>query len=164
MGGARLSPEERAHVGRARRVQGPERAAVPRVVSAFADVLEAALNAEPEPSRAGAFEGAVRAFEAAVAESPTASDVAPPRPSWATTLGVQVPCTVEDVRRAFRRLAFETHPDRPNGSQEGFLRACEALEGALAALRALGPTLPGARRYTSAWTAPPSGSASSSFA
>jgi curved DNA-binding protein CbpA len=39
---------------------------------------------------------------------------------------------VADVKRAFRQLAFATHPDRPGGSHAAFLRAQSLLDEALA--------------------------------
>jgi DnaJ domain len=57
------------------------------------------------------------------------------RPAWATELDLELPCDAASVRRAFRRLALKTHPDRPGGSHEAFLRAKQVLEEALNALR-----------------------------
>lgn len=38
-------------------------------------------------------------------------------------LDPEASATAEDVRAAWRRMALETHPDRPNGSPEAFTRA-----------------------------------------
>jgi hypothetical protein len=61
------------------------------------------------------------------------------RAPWAVELGLELPCDEHAARRAFRRLALRTHPDRPGGSHQAFLRARKALEEALAALRAREP-------------------------
>ena len=57
-----------------------------------------------------------------------------PRPAWAVELGVELPCDASSVRRAFRRRALQTHPDRPGGSHEAFLRSMRALDQGLSAL------------------------------
>jgi hypothetical protein len=44
------------------------------------------------------------------------------------TLGLRPRATAEDVRQAFRRLAFETHPDRRKGHEDEFARIREAYE------------------------------------
>jgi hypothetical protein len=63
------------------------------------------------------------------------SAVVQQRAPWAIELDVDLPCDPQTVRRAFRRLALKTHPDRPGGSHQAFLRAKATLEEALAALR-----------------------------
>lgn len=50
---------------------------------------------------------------------------------WAAQLGLDTPCTLGDIKRAFRRLAFATHPDRPGGSHEAFLQAQAVLRKAV---------------------------------
>lgn len=59
----------------------------------------------------------------------------PRRPRWAAELDVDPSCGVDGLRRAFRRRALETHPDRPGGSHEAFLRCQRALEEGLAVAR-----------------------------
>jgi hypothetical protein len=53
-------------------------------------------------------------------------------------LGLTTPCTPRDVRRAYRRLALERHPDR-GGSHEAFLALQKDYE---AALRLVGGGVP----------------------
>jgi hypothetical protein len=43
-------------------------------------------------------------------------------------LGLRPRASAEDVRSAFRRLAFETHPDRHKGHEDEFARIREAYE------------------------------------
>ena len=97
----------------------------------FADVLEEALSGEPEALAESAFEQSLRAFEGALGALASADGFGPAAP-WARELGIDLPCTVADVKRAFRRLAFATHPDRPGGSHAAFLRAQSLLDEALA--------------------------------
>jgi len=47
-------------------------------------------------------------------------------------LGVEPSCTVEDIRRAFRKKALGVHPDRPGGSHRAFLDLQRAEQRALA--------------------------------
>jgi hypothetical protein len=56
-------------------------------------------------------------------------------PSWARTLGAPFPCSERELRAAFKRRAFATHPDRTGGSAHAFREAREALD---AGLRELG--------------------------
>ncbi len=88
----------------------------------------------PACERYTPFEDALRMFDSSVARafvpdqvvcSPTAS------PSWAASLGVTLPCTLQDLKRAFRRMALQTHPDCPGGSHEAFLRTQAIFEDAL---------------------------------
>lgn len=59
-------------------------------------------------------------------------------PDWAKeytpgslhALGLEMPCTEQDVKRAYRRLAEKTHPDR-GGDREAFLRLQRQFEEAL---------------------------------
>ena len=53
------------------------------------------------------------------------------RPKCLQVLGITRPCTVEEVNRAYRRLALETHPDR-GGSADAFKQVHDAFESALA--------------------------------
>ena len=55
--------------------------------------------------------------------------------SDAYVLGVGVPKNIYELKRAFRRMALETHPDRPGGSHAGFLRTQALFEEALLELR-----------------------------
>jgi hypothetical protein len=43
-------------------------------------------------------------------------------------LGLRPRASAEDVRQAFRKLAFETHPDRTKGHENEFARIREAYE------------------------------------
>jgi hypothetical protein len=43
-------------------------------------------------------------------------------------LGLMPRASAEDVRQAFRKLAFETHPDRTKGHEDEFARIREAYE------------------------------------
>jgi curved DNA-binding protein CbpA len=44
----------------------------------------------------------------------------PPERSYYTVLGVAATADAETIRRAYRRLARECHPDKPTGSKERF--------------------------------------------
>jgi hypothetical protein len=57
------------------------------------------------------------------------------RPAWAVELDLEPGCNAREARRAFRKRALETHPDRPGGSHEAFLRSVQALDEALFAAR-----------------------------
>ncbi len=100
-------------------------------MSQFADLLDEALCAEPEAPAESPFERSLRMFEGALAALGSADGFALAAP-WSQELGIELPCTVADVKRAFRRLAFATHPDRPGGSHAAFLRAQALLDEALA--------------------------------
>lgn len=112
-------------------------------------MLELAMAGSPEGPAAASFEQSLRSFEAALADLPPDVVTGPAVASWAVALGVTLPCTVQELKRAFRRLAFATHPDRPGGSHDAFLRAQAALQDALSSLRAAPPParLAGAGRY-----------------
>ncbi|MFP6685696.1 MAG: J domain-containing protein [Polyangiaceae bacterium] len=62
-----------------------------------------------------------------------------PTPEGATVagcfrvLGLRGPCTVADIKRAFRRCARELHPDTPTGSHAAFVALGRAYAQALAA-------------------------------
>ena len=43
-------------------------------------------------------------------------------------LGVSWPYTMEELNRAFRRVARRTHPDMPGGNQRAFVRARQSYE------------------------------------
>lgn len=47
-----------------------------------------------------------------------------------TTLGLSLPCTRDDVRRAYKRLAKSAHPDL-GGTQQAFIKLKEAHDSAL---------------------------------
>lgn len=96
----------------------------------FEQVFRRALEEDERPAPTP-FGDAVRAFEARVAAASMSVPVRA-RPAWAVELGVEVGCTADELRRAFRRRALETHPDRPTGSHEAFLRTRAAYDRALA--------------------------------
>jgi hypothetical protein len=113
-------------------------------VSSFAQILEETLLEEPadEGPPPPASRSALDAFEYAVANAPDRVSANGQNTShasterWAIELGVERPCSLKDITRAFRRLAFRTHPDRPGGSHESFLHAKAVFAEALAALHA----------------------------
>jgi hypothetical protein len=112
----------------------------------FSEVLEAEMTALRETAPETGFGDALRAFEGALAASPALSPRSSRAPAWAVELGVELPCTMQDLKRAFRRLAFESHPDRPGGSHEAFLRAKDVLDQAVSSIRSASPLGVG-RRY-----------------
>lgn len=91
------------------------------------------MSREPRPSR---LDDALRRLESELARLCALGlrEDAPSAPAWAIALDLQLPCTVQELRRAFRKLAFRTHPDREGGSHEAFLRTQALLEEALADL------------------------------
>lgn len=122
----------------------------------FADVLVSALRREESRARAVATPS-IDLDSAAAASVAATVDV---RPAWARTLGLDDDaCTAEDVRRAFRRRAFETHPDR-GGAVEAFVAVKRAHDEAMNALRGgsvsssvIGATATRARRRANAYEA-----------
>lgn len=107
--------------------------------SSFDEVLDQAMAEEAARVRR-AFEDEVSRFQR--------SHAAPPRPhtreqgapltarSARSTaafarLGLHAAASIEDVRRAFRRLAYATHPDR-GGTMEAFVALEAAYREALA--------------------------------
>jgi hypothetical protein len=52
---------------------------------------------------------------------------------WCAVLGVRLPCTIDRVKEAYRRLAFASHPDR-GGDPAEFRSVEEAYRAALAYL------------------------------
>ena len=57
----------------------------------------------------------------------------PPAPTprtWPQVLGLSLPCTAADVRRAYRRLALKHHPDR-GGTDAEFNAITKAYDAAL---------------------------------
>jgi hypothetical protein len=113
---------------------------------AFEQILDRAMNAETARRRA-AEEAERAAFEAEYAWPPP-----PPKrtmhgveayrkaSTYATVcpalrrLGLDASATSEDVKRAFRRLAFALHPDR-GGSMAAFVALEETYRDALRAVR-----------------------------
>jgi hypothetical protein len=118
-------------------------------VSPFAKVFEAVLSRQCAVAAATPFEDAVAAFDARVASSLTEPAGGLTREAWAVELGVAWPCTAAELRRAFRRRAFETHPDRAGGSNEAFIRVQSLLKQGAAAVAAQAnlPAPSAARRY-----------------
>jgi hypothetical protein len=109
----------------------------PGAVTTFAQVLESALREPaPAPCRAPAFPAppSFEAFQAALDRLPL-EHRGGRRPGWAVELDLTLPCDAQAARRAFRRRALQTHPDRPGGSHEAFLRSVRALDEALSAVR-----------------------------
>ena len=104
----------------------------------FAAWLEEALLSENKPTGPATpmptfSDGpTLEAFEFRLGTLPELASSLVAEAPWAAELGVSLPCDVAEVKRAFRRLAFLTHPDRPGGSHAGFLRAQELLGEALA--------------------------------
>lgn len=60
-------------------------------------------------------------------------------PAWAETLRVSPFADESDLRRAWKRRAFESHPDR-GGSSSEFVAVKNALDEALSAARAPAPS------------------------
>jgi hypothetical protein len=95
------------------------------------------------------------AFERELDAMRTRAFVASPRMcAAAQELGLELPCTAQDIARAFRRLAFKTHPDRPGGSHEAFLRAKALFREAVDALEEQAVAAPPAA-LASRFRAPP---------
>ncbi|KAI5185526.1 DnaJ-like protein subfamily C member 9 [Nematocida homosporus] len=46
----------------------------------------------------------------------------------AEVLGCSVDASPEEIKKCFRRLAMKCHPDRPGGSEEGFMRLNQAYD------------------------------------
>lgn len=122
----------------------------------FADTLLAALRREEARGRAPDVKGPVAPAMVDLSSSVAASFArADERPSWARVLGLPAECDEAAVRTAYRRRAFETHPDRPGGSHEAFLAVRRAHEEAIVALLAQGRILraaptPAATAYVAA--------------
>jgi DnaJ-domain-containing protein 1 len=101
-------------------------------VATFDKALADALADIAEPrTTPGSFECSLRMFEAQLAE---ASARAVPDLDREIVLGLETPRTATELRRAFRRMALETHPDRPGGSHEAFLHTMSLYEQAERAL------------------------------
>jgi hypothetical protein len=104
-------------------------------VKTFAAWLEEALQSEPTgsatPVSGIAPRPAQEAFERLLGAFPAFAPSAVAQAPWAGELGVELPCDIDSIKRAFRRLAFRTHPDRAGGSHAAFVRAQELLAEAL---------------------------------
>jgi hypothetical protein len=93
-------------------------------VSEFAQILQGFLG-DDEPAVAAPaprFAATIADFETKVAALSAETLVTAPAFPWAAELGVSLPCTTAELKRAFKKRAFETHPDRAGGSHEKFLR------------------------------------------
>ncbi|MBM4358276.1 MAG: DnaJ domain-containing protein [Deltaproteobacteria bacterium] len=113
---------------------------------AFEQILERAMRAESARRRAA--EAAERAaFEAEYALPPPAPrrvahgiDAYRRAATYGSVghalreLGLDAGASIDDIKRAFRRLAFERHPDR-GGSMAAFVALEEAYRDALRAAR-----------------------------
>jgi hypothetical protein len=110
-------------------------------------MLEEALAGQDERPVGGGFAESVRAFEATLGQLAEECGPVGEGARWAKALGVSWPCTAQDLKRAFRRLAFETHPDRAGGSHAAFLDAQAALQEAMASLHSAQAAGSHARRY-----------------
>jgi hypothetical protein len=123
--------------------------------SAFAEVLQEAfaeVTVAPGQSASANARGRAADIDPSTAAPTFVADLR--KPSWAEELGVELPCDRHDIERAFRRLAFRVHPDRPGGSREAFLRATRLLDEGLAWLRAGTPPQAVAARFRGAGPAP----------
>ena len=111
-------------------------------MSAFDQALQQALDEQQSESAVASqsfqssFQRSLESLESVLAGMPTWRAGLAPRVRWADELGVALPCDVADVMRAFRRLAFKTHPDRPGGSHDAFLHTRALLDEALAWMHA----------------------------
>jgi hypothetical protein len=99
---------------------------------AFREVFESALREESEPQARSSLPS--RQMLQDLARDACGEGRPFPLPSWAVSLGIELPCDAATVRRAFRRLARKTHPDCAGGSHEAFLKAQEVFAEALAAV------------------------------
>lgn len=114
-------------------------------MSEFARILQGFLDAdEPAPPPSPRFADAIADFETQVAVLSVEKVVTAPAFPWAAELGVTLPCSAAELKRAFRKRAFETHPDRPGGSHEEFLRVQELVAQAQRDLAAWREPTPGA--------------------
>lgn len=125
-------------------------------MTAFGDILSAMLD-EPEGAPSGSprpsdFDDQARLFECEIAAASLRVAPAEAQPAWAVALEVQLPCSADELRRAFRKRAFRTHPDREGGSHEAFLQTQALLDEALADLRSRDArrSEPSRRRYAAA--------------
>jgi hypothetical protein len=51
--------------------------------------------------------------------------------SWWSVLGISKNATIDEIISAYRKKAFETHPDRNSGNSDKFLRIKKAYDAAL---------------------------------
>jgi len=113
-------------------------AAVPGIVQSFAQILQTLMQATASaPTRRQPADDALRTFEDAIGRGRLDDRVVQKDhagEAWVDVLGLTLPCSVADIKRAFRRVALATHPDRPCGSHEAFLAAQAALRRALEAV------------------------------
>lgn len=126
-------------------------------MASFAEVLESVLEeTAPTPAAVGGFERVLASFTDRVAEAAARFSTAPSEPEGVRdlVLGVDVPRTMAELRWAFRRMALQTHPDRPGGSHEAFLRTQALFEEA-------SRVLAGERSRADAVSARPCGGAAS---
>lgn len=106
-------------------------------MGSFAEVLADALRNSPSPEPRESPGPAFDAFAWTASHNVAVSvAVREDAPAWARTLGVSFPCTSDELRRAFRKRAFETHPDRAGGSSDAFVAVRTALDEGLVALSA----------------------------
>jgi hypothetical protein len=111
-------------------------------MTSFEEILAAEIaQAEVEGARAARSFVTPDPYASAWALHP--EPVRAPAPAWASALGTPFPCSERELRTAFKRRAFATHPDRTGASAEPFLEAQVALE---AGLRELGACAARARR------------------
>ena len=101
-------------------------------VTPFAQILDEHMRRQTPAPRCAPFEDAIAAFESDVAraglpETLRAGGIA--QPGWSVELGVEYPCTLHELKRAFRGAALRTHPDC-GGSHEAFLRTQVVFEEA----------------------------------
>lgn len=89
---------------------------------------EARLRDVHKPQRPHA-EGIAKDQAEAMAGDAPAEAISPRGVLEADELGLSVPCTIADVKRAFRRKAKETHPDN-GGSDDAFRRVKSAYDAA----------------------------------
>jgi hypothetical protein len=115
--------------------------------ASFAEVLSDVLAREGvgcgTHGAAAPFARAVDGCEARVAEASVAM-LATEGPMWARVLRVSPLASEAELRQAFRRRAFDVHPDR-GGSVEAFVAVQQALEEGLTSLGAR-PTPPQSAR------------------
>lgn len=127
-------------------------------VASFAEILDAEMAAAEDRARSAAVppssvSGHFRAALGASSDPASgpssaapgvawwvmpAEPVAPPAPAWARTLAAPFPCTERQLRAAFRKRAFDTHPDR-GGNAHDFIEARRALETGLRELAERAP-------------------------
>jgi hypothetical protein len=102
----------------------------------FSELLEEEyLRQESAARNATSFAESLRALSDHVIHG--ALESATPGAEDAFVLGVGTPRDLYELKRAFRRMALETHPDRPGGSHAAFLRTQALFEEALLGLAQL---------------------------